>query len=140
MSIDREVPVDGTQAEAAATPTGGSRSLPWKLILPAVIVLDIVAFFAIPPYPKHAPGTSISGIGDLINANIELPAPQTVIDFAKDSPPAAGAIVFVHPSISNTLITSWIVMAVVLALVFLATRGLRLLPGRVQNVALPKSR
>ena len=133
MSIEREVPADGTQALAVAAPSGRSRSLPWKVILPAVVVLDILAFIAIPPYPKDAPGHSITGIGDLINANIELPAPQTVIDLAPGSQPAPGAIVFFHPSISNTLLTSWVVIAVVLVVVILATRGLRLVPSGVQN-------
>jgi F-type H+-transporting ATPase subunit a len=42
--------------------------------------------------------------------------------------------VYVHPSISNTILTMWIVMAVVLTGAILMVRGAKLIPGRGQNV------
>ncbi|MEX2025240.1 MAG: hypothetical protein WD993_09235, partial [Thermoleophilaceae bacterium] len=70
-------------------PTSGRRSL--VLLLVAVVVLDIVAFFVIPPFPIGQPGVPVSGIGDLINANLEFPAPHVVWDRESDRvlPPAA---------------------------------------------------
>jgi F-type H+-transporting ATPase subunit a len=105
----------------------------FKVLIPAIIVLDVLAFIFIPPYPKDAPGTPISGIPDLISANLELPAPNVVWDLDPAHPPAAGQILFFHPSISSTLFSSWLVMGVILVALILATRGLRLVPTRVQN-------
>jgi F-type H+-transporting ATPase subunit a len=105
----------------------------FKILIPAIIVLDVLAFFFIPPYPKDEPGKPITGIPDLITANLELPAPAVVWDFDPEHQPAAAAILFFHPSISSTLFTSWLVIAVVLAVLILATRGLKLVPTRVQN-------
>jgi F-type H+-transporting ATPase subunit a len=99
-------------------------------LIAGIIVLDILAFMFVPPYPKEHPGEPVAGIGDLISANIELPAPHVVWG---EHPPA-GAILFFQPSITNTLLTSWILMAVILLLILLATRGLKLVPGGVQNV------
>jgi F-type H+-transporting ATPase subunit a len=99
------------------------------LLLLAILVIDIAAFFLIPPYPKDQPGQSITGIGDLITANLELPAPSTVWG---EQPPA-GAIVFSVPSISNTILTTWIVMLVTFALAFIATRRITMIPNRIQN-------
>ena len=42
--------------------------------------LDILAFFLVPPFPKGEPGQPVAGIGDLISANLELPAPHVVWD------------------------------------------------------------
>ena len=80
------------------------------LFLAAVVVLDIVAFVLVPPYPAGQPGHSISGISDLITANLELPAPNVVLDLAPDSAPPPSAILSFHPSITNTIFTTWCVM------------------------------
>ncbi len=104
------------------------------LFLAAIIVLDILAFIFVPPFPTGSPGQPISGISDLITANLELPAPNVLIDLAPDSAPPAGAILSFHPSITNTIFTTWCVMAVVLLLAFLGTRGMKVIPGRFQNL------
>jgi F-type H+-transporting ATPase subunit a len=102
-------------------------------LIAAVIVLDIVAAIVVPPYPAEHPGKPITGIGDLITANLELPAPHVVYDFAPDQPVGA-ALVFNHPSISAPLFTMWFVVAFLLILGIALTRGLKLHPGRGQNV------
>jgi F-type H+-transporting ATPase subunit a len=43
-------------------------------------------------------------------------------------------LVTFHPSISNTILTMWIVMAIVLVGAVLMVRGAKLVPGRGQNV------
>src|SRR5205814_2151282 len=73
-------------------------------------------------------------IGDLIGANLELPAPHIVYDFDPAHAADPAAIVTIHPSISSSILTTWLVMIVVLFLAIAATRGLRLLPRRAQNV------
>ena len=48
------------------------------LLIAAVIIFDIAAAIFVPPFPKGQPGEPISGIGDLIMANLEFPAPEIV--------------------------------------------------------------
>lgn len=99
----------------------------------AVIVLDILAAILVPPFPIGHPGEPITGVGDLILANLEYPAPHVVIDFDPAHEVAADAIVFNHPSISAPLFTMWFVAGFLLILGILLTRGLKLVPGRGQN-------
>jgi F-type H+-transporting ATPase subunit a len=99
-----------------------------------VVVLDIVAAILVPPFPKESgPGHPITGIGDLIRANLEFPAPHVVYDLDPANPVAAEAIVFNHPSISAPLFTMWFVSAFLLIVAVLLTRGLKLIPSRGQN-------
>jgi F-type H+-transporting ATPase subunit a len=124
-------------AGEATTGTGGGRGRSRRMIvwlLVAVVVLDVVAFLVIPPYPKGQPGQRISGIADLIEANLELPAPHVIWDFAPNDPVAPGAIVFNHPSISAPIFTTWLVMLVVLGVVFMWTRGMGMIPGPRHNI------
>jgi F-type H+-transporting ATPase subunit a len=87
----------------------------------------------VPPYAPGAPGQPVAGIADLIGANFELPAPHVVADLAPNDPIAPGAIVFFHPSITASLLTMWIVMALIIVLAFVATRGLKMVPRGMQN-------
>lgn len=142
MAIDEQHGPDdarpGTSGETeGARPgrrSGRSRLSKAALVVAAVIALDIVAFLVIPPFPKGEPGVPISGIPDLIGPNVELPAPHVVWDLDPANHVDPAAIVFFHPSISATIFTTWIVMAVVLGLMILATRRLLPVPGSVQNV------
>ena len=97
----------------------------------AVIALDIVAALLVPPYPKDHAGERITGIGDLITANLELPAPEVIFPAGHESPPG---IAFFDVSISNTIVTTWLVMAVILVLAAIARLSLRTVPGRFQNL------
>ena len=100
------------------------------VLIAAIIAVDIAAFFVVPPFPIGHPGEPISGIGDLIMANLEVPAPHVVWAASGDVHAAPGLF---DVSISNTLLTMWIVMAIVLVVVILMTRGRQLVPGRAQN-------
>jgi len=119
----------------ATEPSGRGLSSRWFLLIGAVILIDIVAFMLFPPFPKHQPGEACSFPVCFIESTLEFPAPVTVIDLAPDpNPPAVPPLVTFHPAISNTILTMWIVMAVVLAGAILMTRGGKLVPGRAQNV------
>ena len=102
-------------------------------LIVAVIVLDIAAAFVVPPFPKDAPGQPVSGIGDLIEANLELPAPHVVYDLDPEHAPPPGALVFNDPTISAPIFTMWWVELFLIVAAILMTRGLKLLPGRAQN-------
>ena len=101
------------------------------ILIVAVVVLDILAAWFIPPYPKGSPGHAVTGIGDLITANLELPAPEVIFPAGHESPPG---IAFFDVSISNTIVTMWLVMAVIIVVALAARLGLQRLPGRFQNV------
>ena len=97
----------------------------------AVIALDILAAIVVPPYPKGNQGQPITGIGDLITANLELPAPEVVFPVGHESPPG---IAFFDVSISNTILTTWIVMAVIIVVALVARLLMAASPGRFQNL------
>ena len=94
---------------AAPAPRSPSRKRTAIILVIAVIVLDILAAAVVPPYPKDSPGQPVTSIGDLITANLELPAPEVVYPEGHHSP---NAIAFFDVSISNTILTTWLVVAV----------------------------
>jgi len=105
------------------------------LLALAVVALDILAVMLVPPFPKDGkPGDPCGFPSCFIQSAIEFPPPAIVIDLAPSSNAAAPGMVYFHPSISSTILTMWIVMAFILLLAFVATRGMKLAPGRLQNV------
>ena len=134
MSSEQVVTPDAGDPQGAAPPKRSMRNR-WLLLLVAVIVIDIAAMFAFPPFPKGGqPGDACPFPACFIESSLEFPAVHTVIDFAPDTAPAATDLITLHPSISSTLLTMWIVMAIVLVGAILMTRGGTLVPGRAQNV------
>ena len=117
--------------DAAAEPTKPRRSRR-SIFLPlivGVIALDIAAFIFVPPYAGE-PGHPVAGIGDLINANLHFPAPHVLAG----DPIPPDAIVFANVSITDSLFSMWLVMAVIIILAFIAGFGMKLVPGRLQNI------
>ena len=126
-------PSEPTQAPEKRS--GGGLRNRFLLLIAAVIVLDIAALILFPPFPKGgAPGDACSFPVCFIESTLEFPAPHEVIDLAPDAAGDRAALVIFHPSISNTILTMWIVMALVLAGAILMTRGGKLVPGRAQNL------
>jgi F-type H+-transporting ATPase subunit a len=114
--------------------TSGRRPPPrWLALIGVVILLDIIAFVAFPQVAKDG-AAECAFPACFIENSLEFPAPHAVIDFdpSAAAPPPVG--VFFHPSISNTILTMWIVMAIVLSGAILMVRGAKLIPGRGQNV------
>ena len=121
----------GTEAAALAPKPRSSRRRNILLLIAAVIALDVVAAIVVPPFPHGKPNTPITGIGDLIMANLEFPAPHVV--WSPSGEEHALPIVSADISITNTLLTMWIVMAVLLLVFIVAGRRLKPVPGRLQN-------
>lgn len=120
-------------APAPESKSGRGLSSRWFLLIGAVILVDIAAFILFPPFPKGGtPGEPCSFPVCFIESTLHFPAPHTVIEIGEPAP--ADALVVFDASISDTIITMWIVMAIVLAGAILMARGGRLLPGRAQNV------
>jgi F-type H+-transporting ATPase subunit a len=99
-------------------------------LVAVVFVVDVLALLFVPPYPKEHPGEPVQNISDLILANLELPAPEVVFPAGHESPPG---ILFFDVSISNTIITTWLVIAVILIIAVFARLTLKRIPGRFQN-------
>lgn len=122
-------------APAPEPKSGRGLSSRWLGLIGAVILVDIVAFMIFPPFPRDgAPGEACAFPACFIEASLEFPAPHTVLDLAPGSAPSAADLITFHPSISNTILTMWIVMAIVLVGAILMTRGGKLIPGRAQNL------
>ncbi len=132
--VATNVVAETSDTDTARDPKPGLGRSRWFALIAAVILLDIVAFVAFPQTPKGAAaGTECSFPACFIENSLEFPAPHTVIDFG-GAPPAATDLITFHPSISNTILTMWIVMAIVLIASILMVRGAKLIPGRGQNV------
>jgi F-type H+-transporting ATPase subunit a len=105
------------------------------LLALAVVVLDILAVRFVPPFPAGGqPGDACGFPECFATSAIEFPPPAVVLDLQPDTAPNPAPMVYFHPSISNTILTMWIVMALLLLVGFIATRRMRLVPGRMQNV------
>ena len=103
MSSEIDQTMGVSTAEPAAASVRPGRRISFRTLILAVIALDVLAFLLVPPFPKDQPGVPVKGIGDLILANLELPAPTVVWDLAPNDHVAAGAILTFHPSISGPI-------------------------------------
>jgi F-type H+-transporting ATPase subunit a len=96
------------------------------LAIVAVLVINVLAFILVPPV---GPDGEFNFPLDAINANFHLPAPSVMW-----GDPGNGEILQFAVSIPDTILSSWIIMALVLALVYAVTRGRAQVPGRTQNL------
>jgi F-type H+-transporting ATPase subunit a len=138
--VSSEQVVTDEVAEAPAPPpktgsSGRGLSSRWFLIIGAVIVFNIVALILVPPFPKHGvPGDACAFPVCYIEGTLEFPFPHVVWAPEGSTPPPPSELVTFYPSISSTILTMWIVMAIVLTVSILMVRGSKLIPGRAQNV------
>lgn len=109
--------------------TAASRSPRRTLLLGALVVLavDVLAALA-------TGGAGLVGFpGGAIKLALEPIVPHAVINLGTESEHAATLFDF-YPSITGSIIMSWAVMALVVAVFAIATRRLRDVPGTVQNI------
>lgn len=130
---------DDTSIEEAAAKAKASRRLQLRLlgiVLVSAVLLNVGALILFPPFPPGgAPGDQCAYPVCFINGNLEFPPPHVVIDFDPGNPMPSGSLaVGFHPSLTNTLITMWIVELLILLVAILATRRMREIPHGVQNV------
>jgi len=124
-------PGPSADSRAAPAPKRGGRRV-WIAVVVAVLVLDVVAFMLVPPFVAGHPDTGATYPADYITANFHFPPPTVVVSLDGSEPPQ-GQLIYFHPSISNTILTSWLVMAFILVVAFVATRRMRLHPGPFQS-------
>jgi F-type H+-transporting ATPase subunit a len=109
------------------------RQLTIGLLLLFVIVIDVVAFLFAPPFDKTNPGGTCEFPVCFINGNLELPAPEVLWRAGGDVASAPADLITFDVSITNTIVTMWIVSVIVIVLLFFMSRGKALMPGKVQN-------
>ena len=134
MSSEQVVTPDVAETPEPQPKSGRGLSSRWFLLIGAVILFNIVALIFVPPFPKEgAPGDACAFPVCYIQGTLEFPAPHVVWAPEGSTLPASQLITF-YPSISSTILTMWIVMAIVLVVSILMVRGSKLIPGRAQNV------
>jgi len=128
LCVERALTNDRT-VEATAPKSNRTRN---RILaaLAAVVGLDVLAAIFVPP--SAGASGSFQFPVDGIMSNLEYPPPHVVWDL--DPASASTSMLQFHPSISSTILTSWIVIAVVLVVAIIATRGMRTIPGRLQNL------
>ncbi len=106
------------------------------LLIVAVLVLDALALLLVPPFPRGGqPGDECTFPVCFINGTLEFPPPHVVVDLDPSHPmPEGAAVITFHPSITSTIVTMWLIMAILIVVAFLATRVMRLVPRSLQNV------
>jgi F-type H+-transporting ATPase subunit a len=121
--------------EDATAPKARSRRPMIIALIAGIIVFDILAFLFVPPFPVGQPGQPISGIGDLISANLEFPAPHVVWEPNPPPPGEAHALPIMSFDVSytNSLFTMLIVTILLLIVFAIAGARVREVPGRLQN-------
>jgi len=137
VSSDPPAAVDGTAAETSAAPkAGGNRIRNLLILVVVVVVLDVVAFFVAPPFPRGGtPGEACDYPVCFINGTLEFPPPHVVWQISPEPLPSGQLVIGFNVSITSSILTMWIVMAVVLLVMLVATRGLREVPRGLQNLA-----
>ena len=109
---------------------------PLLLVIVAAVVALAVAFILVPPFdpdPNDGDPPGFNYPADAIKANFELPAPHVVWRAAGDPHDAPAGLLVFDVSISSSILTGWIVMAVILVLAIILSRGVSLVPARGQN-------
>ena len=118
MSSEQVVTPEVSEAPAPQPKTGRGLSSRWFLLIGAVIVFNIVALILVPPFPRDgAPGDACAFPVCFIEGTLEFPAPHVVWAPEGSTPPPASELITFYPSISSTILTMWIVMAIVLIVV-----------------------
>ena len=135
MSSEQVVTPEVAEAPAPQPRSRRGLSSRWFLLIGGVIIFNILAVIFVPPFPKGgSPGEACAFPVCYINGTLEFPAPHVVWAPEGSTPPPASALITFYPSISSTILTMWIVMAVVVIGAVLMTRGRKLIPGRAQNI------
>ncbi len=135
MSSERDAIASPAPPEEGAPSQGDRSRLVLALLIVAIVVLDVLAFLFVPPFPPDGqPGQACAFPVCFINGNLEFPPPHVVIDLAPNDPLPSGPIVVgFHPSITSTIITMWLVTLLLLVAALLLGRLRAMVPGTVQN-------
>lgn len=138
MSSEQQATAETATAETATaeTPTaGGNRRRNWLLFLGAILALNVLAVMFVAPFPRGGSlGDACAYPACYIEGSLEFPQPYVVLDLDPANAPEGLPIIQFHPSISSSILTMWIVMAVLLVVLISISRRLTTIPGTAQNI------
>ena len=122
-----------TQEQTEGAPRKGRNWL--GILVVVVILLDVVAFLAFPPFPKDGQqGDACAYPVCFINGTLEFPPPHVLVTFdGSPAVPDGGLVISAQPSLTNTMFTMVLITALLLVLLLIFSRGRAAVPGRVQN-------
>jgi F-type H+-transporting ATPase subunit a len=129
VSSDRAA-TDAAAPVAQETARARRRSLLWYLI-PLVILVDVVALIVAPPPNTADPGSACAFPACFVESTLHLPAPHVV--WTAGGEPATGDMISAQVSITDSLLTMFIITAIVLVGLILLARGRSMMPGPLQN-------
>ena len=122
-----------TSDSRPAESKGTSKRNQILLLLAAVLVIDVLAFFVAPPQAKEDPAAACAFPACYIEGNLEFPAPAVIARLDGPVADAPNGLIVFDVSITSTILTMWIVSILVIVLLFFLTRGREMLPGKAQN-------
>ncbi len=122
-----------TQEQTVDAPRKGRNWL--GILVVVVIIVDVLAFLLFPPFPKEGkPGEACAYPVCFIDGTLEFPPPHVITTLDGSAViPDSGLVITFQPSLTNTMLTMFIVTAVLLVLMLIFSRGRAPIPGRVQN-------
>ncbi len=121
----------GAAGEVASRPPS---KRPLFIVIGLAFAVLIAAFFLVPPFPPGDPDGEFHYPGDAIRANFELPAPHVPIDLDPSTPVDHHSLVTFDLTIPSSILTGWIVMAVIIVLAAILARNIELAPTKRQNL------
>ena len=111
MANDSEMDTVASTATGARPAWRRVHPLVWLVLL--VVALDVVAFIVAPPFPKGGTaGDACAYPVCYINGTLEFPPPHVVWQIQPEPLPTGQLVIGFNVSITNTILTMWIVMAV----------------------------
>ena len=103
------------------------------ILIGILLVVDVIAFFAVPPLDVANPGEACDGYNPvcLVNGTLHLPRPHEV--WVAGGAEASSDMLTFQVSLTDSLVTMLGITAIVLILAVLASRGRAPVPGFFQN-------
>jgi F-type H+-transporting ATPase subunit a len=134
VTSDPQVRDDGAEGAAEKAKASRRRNQLLLVVIVSAILLDVAAIFIFPPFPPGEPGAACEYPVCFINGTLEFPPPAVIWDAdPSTSLPSGSLSIGFDVSITNTLLTMWIVEVVLLVLAIGATRRMRDVPSGFHN-------
>ena len=141
MTSDEPAAIEPT---TAGSPRGGrSSKVNWLLLIGLSFVLTLAAFIVAPPFDKEHPEEPCPYPVCFINGTLELVAPHVLWPPHDEEHAAEGEaehgeaepppLITWDVSITNTILTMWIISVLMVVTLLLLTRKRDMIPGRAQN-------
>ena len=133
MTSDPQVRDDAAAEAAPGTKSSHRTRNLLIVVIVSAILLNVGALLLVPPFPPGEPGAPCAFPVCFINGNLEFPPPHVIWDLDPSTSLSGALAIGFDVSITNTLLTMWIVEIVILVLAIAATRRRRDNPVGLQN-------